>query len=224
MMCISPLAPVLWLVRRCQVTRWLWKRRATIAGMVCSFMVTVAGVFVALYLSDFSQSRLAGAATIARIRMAELETQYVMTDALSVCRNAAAHEAGALFLLSFELLAARALLEDDNAPHLLPAHVLSLVKTYVAAASTLQRTIDVHREFGVATGFQDTPSGGDLLEAIRGNAASLVANAYVVQEKLASYKATYDREALRSAEARIRETREAVLAGRVQLATDLTEP
>jgi len=191
--------------------------------MLRGFLVTLAGVFLALYLTNNSQDRVSDIATLTRIRMTELETQYVMTAGLDACSNAQPGGSG-VFLMSFDLRAARSLAEDPHAPALLPTHILSLLMTYIAAGETLQRSIDVHCDFQVATGFSVTPMGDDLLKVIRSNAASLVAAASVVQERLAPYKGDYDNTAIRSGEARIREVKEAVLSGKVRLSKDSAQP
>lgn len=211
------------LVRRFRPTRWLWRHRETVAEMVRGFLVTLAGVFLALYLTNNSQDRVSDIATLTRIRMTELEAQYAMKAGLDACSNAQSGGSG-VFLMSFDLRAARSLAEDPHAPAMLPTHILSLLITYVAAGETLQRSIDVHRDFQVATGFSVTPMSDDLLSAIRSNAASLVAAASVVQERLAPYKVDYDRTAIRSAETRIREVREAVLSGKARLSENSAQP
>lgn len=207
-----------WLVRRCGPVRWCWRRRRNLPfRLICEFAVTAAGVLLALTLANLVQHNTADRATADRLALAAIEAEYVGVDALDVLKNSAPEKADKVSLMSFDLFSARAVLEDVNAIRLVPVSTLSLLRTYVRAAETLQTSLELMRTYLSSVGFVPAPFADDLRTAVQSNSASLFANAYVVLEELRPYfdSRRADRAAIDALEQKIREVREKALAGAV---------
>jgi hypothetical protein len=190
--------------------------------IVPGFLVTMAGVYAAFWLTGLGEHRALDNATRQRLHLVVLESQYNGTTAKQIVDAYADSAAMSVSVDRPNAAVAAAALGDANILGFLPLHKVSTLQSYAAAVATLNQALQVHQRVLESAGYRPTPAEVSIRENVRSNAASVLAMAIVLREQLGPYfdETAYDHEAMRRIEDRVRYIKAKALAGEVHLSKE----
>ena len=200
-------------------TVWQWANKHAILS---ALFVTAVGVLIAFLLAGWGGRKALNRATEQRLHLVVLEVQYNGTIAKEVVDGSANSSAATVRTERPHTPAAAAALQDSNILASLPYHKVSLLRSYIDAVATLNEALEVHQRVLEVAGYVPTPAEATIRQQVRSEAAAVLAMAVVVREELDSYfdPRTYDHEAMRRIEDRVKLIKGKALIGQVSLSKE----